>query len=354
MTVMSKSALEAATAVPSIDSDEQLDELLSRPTDGVRQALAAVDGDVVVLGAAGKMGPSLARMARRALDELGSSSRVVAVSRFSWQPTRVFTDHGIDVVSADLLDRDAVQRLPDAPNVVFMAGMKFGSSDSQPLTWAVNTYLPTLVCERYARSRVVAFSTGNVYPLSPLALGGSDELDQPQPVGEYAMSCLGRERMFEHFSSTLGTPTTILRLNYANELRYGIVADLAAQILRDEPISLAMGAVNVLWQGDANAAALKALSVASSPARVVNLAGPEQLSVRRLATDLARLLQREVTFCDEPADTALLASGQLGQELFGYPTVGPRRLVQWVAAWAAAGGTRLDKPTRFQTRDGRF
>jgi nucleoside-diphosphate-sugar epimerase len=356
MTTAPASPDPAAPVLPDrVRDTAQLEALLSEPTAGVIETFARLPGDLVVLGAAGKMGPSLARMARRAAEAAGTARRVIAVSRFSEAGAEAgFRAHGIETIRCDLLDAAQVARLPDAPNVLFMAGMKFGSTGQEALTWAMNAHLPALVCERFRGSRIAAFSTGNVYGLTPLALGGSTESDPPAPVGEYAMSCLGRERIFEHFSRAAGTPVALLRLNYAAELRYGVLADVARRVRAGEPVALGMGAVNVLWQGDANALALQSLAHAASPPLVLNLAGPEQLSVRRLAMQFGELLGQQPVFAGEEAATALLSNGQLAHDLLGLPRVPARRLIRWTADWIERGGESLGKPTHFEVRDGKF
>lgn len=332
-----------------------LEELLSEPSVAAIDALRCLDGDLIVLGVAGKMGPTLARMARRTLDAAGVSSRVIGVSRFSSAPQQdALEQHGIETIRCNLLDEDALARLPDAPNVIFMAGRKFGSTRDEPLTWAMNAYLPTLVCRRYGRSRIVAFSTGNVYGLTPAGRGGSREEDPPNPIGEYGMSCLGRERLFEYFSRACDTPVAILRLNYAAEMRYGVLVDLARRVLRREPIDLTMGYVNVIWQADANAMALAALAHTSSPPLIVNLAGAEELSVRATCIELARLLNVDVSFTGREARDALLSNGARGWTLLGAPRVDAARLLAWTADWIQRGGESLDKPTHFEARTGRF
>jgi nucleoside-diphosphate-sugar epimerase len=338
-----------------IADTDQLDDLLSEPTPLAVETLRHINGDLLLLGVGGKMGPTLARMARRASDAAGSRRRVVGAARFSNPDLETWLHHhGVETARCDLLDPAQLERLPDAPNVVYMTGMKFGSTGQEALTWAMNCHLPALVAQRFRRSRIVAFSTGNVYGLSPVALGGSVETDALNPVGEYAMSCLGRERMFEHFSRTLGTPTAILRLNYATELRYGVLVDVARRVWAGEPVPLAMGHLNALWQGDANAMALCALARASSPPFVVNLAGPETLSVRRVAEEFGRLLGKEVTLAGSEAPDALLSNGRLGHYLFGYPRVGPPQMMAWIAEWVRRGRPTLDRPTHFESRDGRF
>jgi len=341
---------------PTVIRDvRHLEELLSEPSPAAVDAMRQVGGDVVVLGVAGKMGPTLARMARRAIDAAGGSHRVVGVARFSSPGGQAALEqHGIETIRCDLLDEDALARLPDVPNVIFMAGRKFGSTGDEPLTWAMNAHLPALVCRRYRTSRIVAFSTGNVYGLTPSSRGGSREDDAPAPVGEYAMSCLGRERLFEHFSRTYGTQVAILRLNYAVEMRYGVLIDLAGRVSKREPIDLTMGYFNAVWQGDANAMALAALAHASSPPLIVNLAGREELSVRETCIELARHLGVEVSFTGREAADALLSDGARGWARLGMPRVDAARLLAWTADWIRRRGEVYGKPTHFESRSGRF
>ena len=335
--------------------DDELEERLSRPSSEVIDALRRVPGDVIVLGAGGKMGPSLSTMVRRAVDALGDGRAVMAVSRFSSPDVALRLErHGIRVVSAELGDRAAVARLPDAPNVIYMAGQKFGTRDLPSLTWAVNTLVPAMVAERYAASRIVAFSTGNVYPLTPATGYGSREGDALTPIGEYANSCVGRERVLEHVSRMRGTPIAIIRLNYAVDLRYGVLVDIAHRIASGEPVRVDMGWVNVIWQGDANAQAIRALTAAASPPVAINVTGPERLSVRQAAARLGELLGITPLFEGVEAHDALLSDTTFAQSLFGLPTISTDVLIQWVASWVAHGGTRLGKATKFEVRDGRF
>ena len=339
----------------SIDSEAQLDDLLSAPTPEAIDALRALPGDVLLLGVAGKMGPTLARMVRRAADAAGSARRVIGVSRFSEAAHEVALQAvGVETIRCDLLDEAALASLPDAPLVIYMAGRKFGSSGLESLTWAMNTYLPAIVARRYATSRIAAFSTGNVYGLTRVGGGGSRENDVPAPVGEYAMSCLGRERMLEHASRTQGTPIAILRLNYATELRYGLLVDLAGKIARGETIDLTMGHANVIWQGDANAMAISSLRHAASPPYVVNIAGPDELSVRDTCLALARRMGIDVSFSGSEAGDALLSHGARGWADLGAPRVTLDQLLDWTADWVRRGGSSLGKPTHFESRDGRF
>jgi nucleoside-diphosphate-sugar epimerase len=339
----------------SIETVEQLEASLSEPTPGVIDAMAQLRGDVIVLGVGGKMGPTLARMIRRASDAAGIQRRVIGVSRFSSAslPDRL-KSHGIEPIAADLLDRDALAALPDAPNIVFMAGMKFGGTGQEALTWAMNCHLPSLVCERYPGSRIVAFSTGNIYGLTPVDGGGSLETDLPNPLGDYAMSCLGRERMFEHFSRTLGIPMVLVRLNYAVELRYGVLVDLARKVWAGEPIDVSMGYVNVIWQTDATAMALRSFAHAASPPFALNIAGPEALRVREVCGRFGQMLDRKPKFHGTEASTALLSNGSRGHRLFGPPATDVETMIHRIADWVRRGGETLGKPTRFESRDGRF
>jgi nucleoside-diphosphate-sugar epimerase len=344
--------MELPTAIRDV---RQLEELLSDPSPAAIDALRRVDGDLLLLGVAGKMGPTLARMARRAMDAAGLLHRVIGVSRFSSaDQQRALEAHGIETIRCDLLDESALARLPEAPNVVFMAGRKFGSAGDEPLTWAMNTHLPALVCSRYRRSRIVAFSTGNVYGLTRRGRGGSREDDAPGPIGEYAMSCLGRERMFQYFSRAFQIPVAILRLNYAVEMRYGVLADLAGRVYRREPVDLTMGYFNVIWQADANAMALAALPHTSTPPLIVNVAGPEELSVRDVCTELARLQNTNVSFTGREAEDALLSDGSRGWALLGRPRVDATQVLRWTADWVRRGGENLGKPTHFESRAGQF
>jgi len=294
-------------------------------------------------------------MARRALEEAGREAVVYGVSRFSQPGLREALEReGIRTIACDLLDREAVGRLPEAPNVIFMAGMKFGTTGAEATTWAQNVWLPSLVAERFRESRIVVFSSGNVYPLRPIAQGGATEATPPEPIGEYAQSVLGRERIFEYFSLRYGTPVLLFRLNYAVELRYGVVLDVAQRLWAGEPIDLTMGQVNVIWQGDANAYALRCLPLASSPPRILNVTGPETISIRYLAIRLGELLGKEPRFVGEEADTALLSNAALAHGLFGYPTVPLEVILRWVAHWVRIGGPTLNKPTHYEVRDGRF
>ena len=335
----------------AITDEAELEEVMTRPDEALRADLAQVPGDLLVLGAAGKMGPTLCRMARRA----DPSRRVIAVARWSEPGLRERMESwGIECLTADLTDRRALAALPDAPNVVFMAARKFGSTGNEALTWAMNVLLPANVAERYAASRIVFFSTGNVLPLSPVAGMAPDESTTPAPVGDYAASCLGRERVFQHAASTRGTRCFGVRLNYAIDLRYGVLHDVATKVWNGTPVPLAMGHANVIWQGDANAWTLRALRHADAACPIMNVTGPETVSIRWLATRLGALMGREPVFEGMEAPEALLSNAAWAFALFGYPTVPLDRMVHWVADWVARGGRGLGKPTKFEVRDGRF
>lgn len=333
----------------------QLEEMLSEPTAGAVRALGELPGDIIVLGAGGKMGPSLARMARRASDAAGVKRRVIAVSRFT--DRRILSDlpaAGVEAISADLMDEGQLAALPEAPNVVYMAGTKFGTTGNEPQTWAMNAFLPGLACRKFRRSRIVAFSSGNVYGMTPVASKGSRESDPPSPVGEYAWSVLARERVFQYHGAALRIPVVLLRLNYACELRYGVVVDIARQVHAGTPVSLSMGWFNTIWQRDANAMALQSFPLAAVPPRILNLTGVETLRVRDVAAKLAALMGKSVTFEGREADSALLNNSAAAHAELGMPSLGSDRLLEMVADWVMRGGQSLGKPTHFESRDGRF
>ena len=328
---------------------------MSRPTPEVVEAMGEIAGDLLILGVGGKMGPTLAKLAKRAIDESGLSKRVIGVSRFSTPDLQAdLNQAGIETIPCDLLNETELQGLPEVPNVIFMAGRKFGSTGNEPLTWAMNTYLPGRVAEKYRNSRIVIFSTGNVYPLTPVSHGGATETHPVAPIGEYAQSCLGRERVFEHASNQFGTRLAILRLNYAIDLRYGILLDIAEKVYHEKPVDVTMGTANVIWQGDANAVVLRALAHCQSPPMLLNLTGPEIVSIRWLATRFGEIFGKVPVFEGMEADTALLNNAARCHQLFGYPRTSLEQMVQWVAYWVEIGGITLEKPTKFEVRDGKF
>lgn len=333
----------------------ELREELTAPTEASLAAVRNLNGDLLILGAGGKMGPSLALLAQRSIQAANLPYRVHCVSRFSAPDAAAeLTEHGILVTSRDLLESNALSALPDTPNVIFMAGMKFGSTGAEPLTWMLNTFLPGLVARRFAQSRFVALSTGNVYPFTPVSGGGATEQTAPEPRGEYAQSCLGRERVFEYAAQQYGTPVAIIRLNYANDLRYGVLHDIAQRVLNEQPVDVSMGSVNVLWQGDANRMILQSFSQCANPACFINLAGPETVSVRWIAQRFGELYRSEPIITGAENTTALLSNSALSMRLFGYPHITLDEMIEWTAAWVKQGGVSLYKPTHFETRNGRF
>lgn len=341
----------ATPGLPGAFEDEaHLEEVMTRPSAALVQDLAAVEGDILVLGVGGKMGPTLARMAKRAAPH----KRVIGVARFSEPGLKARLEaQGIECLEADLLSAQALDALPEVPNVIFMAGRKFGSQGSEWLTWAMNAHVPTLVAQRFARSRLVVFSTACVYPFVPVDGPGAPEEAPLTPPGEYANSCVARERMFEHFSHVHSTPGVRLRLSYAIDMRYGVLHDLAAHIVAGEPVPLTMGHANLIWQGDANERALRSLLACAAPSRPLNLSGPK-VSIRAAALGLGQRLQREVRFEGQEAPTAWLVDCAQAEVLWGPPAVSLETLLDWTAAWAQRGGRSLGKPTHFEVRDGHY
>jgi nucleoside-diphosphate-sugar epimerase len=340
---------------PEIKSLPELEEFLSRPSEADVSAIARLHGDLLILGAGGKMGPSLARRARRAAEKAGVRKKITAVARFSENQLRVsLALEGIETLAADLLEPGALSKLPDVPNVIFMAARKFGTTGFEDLTWAMNTFLPGLVAERYRDSQIVAFSTGNVYPLRHAMEGGAIESTPVAPESEYAQSALGRERMFEYGSRQWGTAVTILRLNYAIDLRYGVLLDIGTAVFERRPIDLRMAHVNIIWQGDANSVCLRSFAHCQAPPLILNLTGPETLSVRFIAEEFGRRFKVQPTFSSEETPTALLSNAARAHQIFGCPTVTPAQMIDWTADWISSGGPRLNKPTHFEVRDGKF
>jgi nucleoside-diphosphate-sugar epimerase len=345
--------MSPTTSMP--ENEEMLEDRLSAPTPEAVEAMGELEGDVTILGVGGKMGPSLARMARRASEMAGRPRRIYGVSRFSdGGAMDALARDGIEPLRCDLLDAEAVGRLPDAPNVLYMTGQKFGGRSDPSRMWAMNTVAPTLVCRRFEGCRWLAFSTGNVYPLTPVVSGGPEESATPQPVGEYGMSCLGRERVFEYFSRTQRAPLSLVRLNYATDLRYGVLVDLAQKVWSGQPVDLAMGHFNIIWQGDANAMALAALARASVPPVVFNVAGPEILSVRSVSEAFGGIMGKPAIFSGVESDTALLNNAARSRRELGEPRVSADELIRWTARWIMEGRRTLGKPTHFEARDGVF
>ncbi|MCC6589079.1 MAG: NAD(P)-dependent oxidoreductase [Bryobacterales bacterium] len=338
-----------------ITTSEELEERLSRPTEEDCRAVRELGGHLLLLGAGGKMGPSLAVRAKRAIEITGVPWRVIAVSRFTETAQWDYLNQaGVETIAADLMDSACLLHLPDAPNIVFMAGRKFGTAGAEYLTWGMNSLVPALVADRFRTSRIVAFSSGNVYPFMRTSEGGATEDVKTEPVGEYAQSVRGRERMFELASHRHGTKVLLLRLNYAVELRYGVLLDIGRKVFAGQPVDVSMACVNVMWQGDANSVALRSFSLCASPPTVLNLTGPETLSVRRIAAVFGRWFEQVPNITGIEAETALLNDAGKCHRLFGYPSVSVDELIEWTADWIRAGGADLDKPTHFEARDGRY
>jgi nucleoside-diphosphate-sugar epimerase len=338
-----------------IESVEQLERKLAEPSELLIDDMKRLSGDIMLLGVGGKMGPSLARLAVNACKAAGVRKRIIGVSRFSsGNLAQELERDGVETISADLLNEDQLKQLPKVENIIFMVGFKFGSTGNEYLSWAMNSYLPGRVASHFDQSRAVVFSTGNVYHLTPLAMCGASEEHPVAPVGDYAQSALGRERVFEYFSHKNQTPLFIYRLNYAIDLRYGVLLDVAQSVNAGRAIDLSMGHANVIWQGDANEIALRALHVAAYPPVTMNVTGPETISIRWLAERFGELLGKEPVFTGEEQDSALLSNASRAHQLFGYPRVSLRQMIEWVAHWVKIDGETLNKPTHFQERRGRF
>lgn len=338
--------------LPDVIQDEQeLDELLSRPQAALVDFMRRLDGDIMVLGAGGKIGPTLTRLAARAIEAAGTGRKVITVSRAAMSDIQ---GAGVETIRCDLSDPAAVDALPKAANVVYMAGRKFGSTGAEHLTWAANVILPYHVARAFTCSRIAVFSTGCVYPLVAVADGGCTEDTPPAPVGEYAMSCLGRERIFDHFAETAGEKVVHIRLNYAVEMRYGVLVDVAQSVHDRQPIDLTTAWVNVIWQGDACNQALLALEHAASPAAILNVTGPETISIREVAEKFGELFGKPPVFTGQDSGRAFLSDSSRATALFGPPAVPVDRVIQWIAKWISSGGRLLGKPTHFETQDGKY
>src|SRR6201994_3147294 len=328
-----------------------LDDLLCRPSQALIDDLSKADGDIMILGVAGKMGPTLAGLAKAALPD----RRIIGVARFSeagvenWLKTR-----GVETVHCDLLDETAIKALPKSPNVIFMAGRKFGAEGDLALTWAMNAHVPALVAQAFPQSRIVAFSTGCVYPFVKVDGKGASEDVAPNPPGEYAQSCVGRERMFEYFSRKFGTPGRLFRLNYAIDMRYGVLHDIASKVLQGKPIDVSLGHVNFIWQGDAASQALRCLAYCETPTLPINVSGHEILAVRDLAAKFGARFGRAPEIVGKEVPTAWLTNTSQAVKLFGLPIVDTEQLIEWTADWVSRSMPSLGKPTKYEVRNGRY
>ena len=334
---------------------QQVYQDLLQPSDALVADVAKLDGDIIILGAGGKMGPALARLTKQAIDKAGVNKKVIAVSRFSEAGLQsALNKEGIETISADLLEDEQLQVLPDVKNVLYLAGTKFGTTGKESFTWAMNSYLPGRVAEKYKHSNIVVFSTGNVYPLTPVVMGGAAETYPPEPLGEYAQSCLGRERIFQYSSSKYNTPILIYRLNYANDVTYGVLLEIAKSVKESKPINLKMGNVNVIWQGDANEVAIRSLLHCAVPSKILNVTGPEILSVRWIAEEFGKLFGKEPCFINEEQPTALLSNAAECARLFGYPKTSAKKIIELLAEWLNQGRKTINKETHFQERTGKY
>jgi hypothetical protein len=335
----------------TIEDIEALDDLLCRPSQALIDDLEKVDGDIMILGVGGKMGPTLAGLAKAALPD----RKVIGVARFSEPGVKEWLEaRGIVTINCDLLDEAAIKALPKAPNIIFMAGRKFGAEGNLALTWAMNAHVPALIAQAFATSRIVTFSTGCVYPFVPVDGKGSDEAMAPNPPGEYAQSCVGRERMFEYFSNRLKTPGRLFRLNYAIDMRYGVLHDIATKVLTEKPIDVSLGHVNFIWQGDASAQALRCLAYCTTPTSPLNVSGHEILAVRDLAAQFGRMFGKSPVIVGKEEPTAWLTNTSQAAKLFGEPIADTVQLIRWTADWVSRSMPSLGKPTKYEVRDGRY
>ncbi|NGM62231.1 NAD(P)-dependent oxidoreductase [Sphingobacterium sp. SGG-5] len=333
----------------------ELEERYTRPSEAFLNDLSKIDGDFIFLGIGGKMGPSMAKLLMDGLKKLGLNRKVYGASRFSDASGRAYLEGiGVETIVCDLLDDNALQALPEVKNVIYLAGFKFGATGKEDFTWAMNTYLPGRVAEKFKDSRIVAFSSGNVLPFVDVHSAGADERVMPEPIGEYAQSTLGRERIFTYFSKKNGTPVLLYRLNYAVDFRYGVVREIAKQVYSGQAIDIRTNNVNVIWQGDANEIAIRSLLHTESPAKVLNVTGPEILSIKWIAEKLGDVLGRQPIFVNEPAQTALLNNASECHRIFGYPKVGIQEIIAITAQWILNNGEDFGKDTHFQERGGKF
>lgn len=335
----------------TIDTVAQLDEVLSRPQPALVNFMKHLDGDILVIGAGGKVGPTLTLMAKRAVEEAGVKKRVIAVDKADLS---ALTPHGIETINCDLLDLEAVKKLPPVPNIYYLVGRKFGSDGQEHLTWAINVMVAHNVAQVFTKSRIAAFSTGCVYPVVDLSTGGSTEEMRVDPVGEYTMSCLGRERMFDFYSRAAGERVVQCRLNYALELRYGVLVDIATKVWEGQPVDVTTGYANGIWQGDACNQILQSISIAASPMVALNITGPETFAIREVAQAFGRMFGKTAIIEGTENGRGYLNNARKANALFGNPSVPLGLVMEWVAHWIAKGGSTLGKPTHFETQNGKY
>ncbi len=334
---------------------KQLEQELTQPSLALIADIKKIEGDIILLGIGGKMGPSMGKLIADAVKAARIKKRVIGVSRFSDRKSRIELEAcGVETIACDLLDDNQLQALPLAKNVIYLAGNKFGTTGKEGFTWAMNAYLPGRVAEKYKDSNIVAFSSGNVLPFVPVTSGGVSEETTPEPIGEYAQSCLGRERIFEYFAQKNETPTLIYRLNYAVDFRYGVMMEIAKSVLNGKEIDLRTENVNVIWQGDANEIAIRSLLHCKAPAKILNVTGPETLSIKWIAKQFGNIFNKEPQFIYEAEGTALLNNASECHKLFGYPKVSVREIIDITATWLTQGGDEFGKETHFQERGGKF
>ncbi len=336
-------------------TEDKLNEILTTPSAALIEDIKKIDGDIMILGAGGKMGPTLSLLAQNAIKAAGIDKRIIAVSRFSDEiATKLLTDNGVEIIKCDLQDSAQLNALPDVKNIIYMAGRKFGTNGNEWQTWGMNSVLPALVCEKFKDSSIVVFSSGNIYPLVPIHCGGCTEKDSVGPIGEYATSCLARERSFEYAAHKFGTKVFMYRLNFAVDLRYGVIYDIAEKIMNDIPISITTPVFNIIWQGTANEIAIRGLLHASENVEIMNITGPETLSVKAVAEELGKLLGKEPQYCGEESGVAYISNAGKMLDTFGYPEVTASTLIKWQADWIKSGGRALGKPTHFEERGGKY
>lgn len=334
---------------------EQILAQYLKPSQRLIEDIAKIKGDILILGAGGKMGPAMAKLAKEAIVLANIRKNVIAVSRFSDDDVyNELNKSGINTIKANLLDSNDLNKLPEIENVIYLAGNKFGTTGNESYTWAMNTFLPGTVAQKFKSSNIVVFSSGNIYPLSDISSGGMTEDLAPSPIGEYAQSCLGRERMFQHFSKENSTPILIYRLNYANDVTYGVLLEIAKSVFGGKEIDLEMGNVNVIWQGDANEIAIRSILHCNVPGKILNVTGPETVSVRWVASEFEKLFNKTATFKGKEKNDALLSNAAECFKLFGYPNVTLKQMIELIAIWVEEGGKIKEKPTHFQERQGKF